>query len=107
MKVNVFHHSQSHSQSRVRKSAQTWLQCLSAAFTSHLSALSGFAQGLGYLLASAGPLLIGLLHSVTGSWTVPVVILLGVSGGQFVAGLLASRDKTISAADLDPAPALS
>ena len=71
------------------------------------AALSGFAQGLGYLLASAGPLLIGLLHSVTGSWTVPVIILLGVSVGQFVAGLLASRDKTISAADLDPAPALS
>jgi MFS transporter, CP family, cyanate transporter len=70
------------------------------------AALSGFAQGLGYLLASAGPLLIGLLHSVTGSWTVPVVILLCVSGGQFVTGLLASRDKTIGAADLEPAPAI-
>jgi MFS transporter, CP family, cyanate transporter len=70
------------------------------------AALSGFAQGLGYLLASAGPLLIGLLHSVTGSWTVPVVILLSVSGGQFVTGLLASRDKTICAADLEPAAAI-
>jgi MFS transporter, CP family, cyanate transporter len=70
------------------------------------AALSGFAQGLGYLLASAGPLLIGLLHSVTGSWTVPVVILLSVSGGQFVTGLLASRDKTIGAADLEPAAAI-
>ncbi len=69
------------------------------------AALSGFAQGLGYLLAAAGPLLIGLLHSVTGSWTVPVVILLCVSGCQFVTGLLASRDKTIGAADLEPAPA--
>ncbi|MGN6792013.1 MAG: CynX/NimT family MFS transporter [Streptosporangiaceae bacterium] len=75
---------------------------------SHTSAaLSGFAQGLGYLLASAGPLLIGALHSVTGSWTIPVVILLGVSGGQFVTGLLASRDKTIGASDLQPSPALS
>jgi CP family cyanate transporter-like MFS transporter len=70
------------------------------------AALSGFAQGLGYLLASAGPLLIGLLHSVTGSWTVPVVILLSVSGGQFVTGLLASRDKAIGAADLQPAAAM-
>jgi CP family cyanate transporter-like MFS transporter len=71
---------------------------------SHIAAdLSGFAQGLGYLLAAAGPLLIGLLHSMTGSWTVPVVILLCVSGGQFVTGLLASRDKTIGAADLEPA----
>jgi cyanate permease len=40
---------------------------------------------------------------MTGSWTVPVVILLCVSGGQFVTGLLASRDKTIGAADLEPA----
>jgi CP family cyanate transporter-like MFS transporter len=70
------------------------------------AALSGFAQGVGYLLASAGPLLIGLLHSVTSSWTVPVVILLFVSGGQFVTGLLASRDKTIRAADLEPAAAI-
>ena len=70
------------------------------------AALSGFAQGVGYLLASAGPLLIGLLHSVTGSWTVPVAILLAVSGGQFVTGLLASRDKTIGAADLQPAAAM-
>jgi CP family cyanate transporter-like MFS transporter len=71
------------------------------------AALSGFAQGLGYLLAAAGPLLIGLLHSVTGSWTVPVIILLGIGVGQFATGLLASRDKTISAADLEPAPAIS
>ena len=72
---------------------------------SHTSAaLSGFAQSLGYLLASTGPLLIGLLHSVTGSWTVPIAILLGVGVGQLVMGLLASRDKTISAADLE-APA--
>ena len=68
---------------------------------SHIAAsLSGFAQGLGYLLASAGPLLIGLLHSVTGSWTVPIAILLVVGCGQLVAGLLAGRDKTISATDV-------
>jgi CP family cyanate transporter-like MFS transporter len=72
------------------------------------AALSGFAQGAGYLLASAGPLLIGLLHSATGSWTLPVVILLGVAGGQLVTGLLASGDKTISVADLErAAPARS
>lgn len=67
------------------------------------AALSGFAQGLGYLLASAGPLLIGFLRAATGSWTIPIAILLGIGAGQFVAGLLASRDKTITAADLEPA----
>jgi CP family cyanate transporter-like MFS transporter len=64
------------------------------------AALSGFAQGVGYLLASAGPLLIGLLHSATGSWTIPVLVLLGVGGGQLVAGLLAGRAKTIGSSDL-------
>ncbi|HKU10559.1 MAG TPA: MFS transporter [Sinomonas sp.] len=32
-------------------------------------AVSGFAQGLGYLLACAGPLLAGILHDATGAWT--------------------------------------
>ena len=66
------------------------------------AALSGFAQGLGYLLASTGPLLVGFLRSATGSWTVPITILLVVGLGQLVAGLLASRDRTIHAADLEP-----
>ncbi len=73
------------------------------------AALSGFAQGLGYLLASAGPLLIGLLHSVTGSWTVPILVLLGVSGrAAGRSGLLASRAITIGATGtVSPAPARS
>ncbi|WP_138413128.1 CynX/NimT family MFS transporter [Sinomonas gamaensis] len=32
-------------------------------------AVSGFAQGLGYLLACAGPLFAGILHDATGAWT--------------------------------------
>ncbi|CAH0533241.1 2-nitroimidazole transporter [Vibrio stylophorae] len=32
------------------------------------AALSGMAQCMGYLLAATGPILFGLLHSVTGSW---------------------------------------
>ena len=68
------------------------------------AALSGFAQGVGYLLASTGPLLVGFLRSATGSWTVPITILLVVGAGQLVTGMLASRDKTIRAADLEPSP---
>ena len=67
------------------------------------AALSGFAQGAGYLIASAGPLLIGFLHSTTGSWTIPVLVLLGVGGGQLVAGLLAGRARTIAASGSAPA----
>ncbi|MFD9733202.1 CynX/NimT family MFS transporter [Umezawaea sp. NPDC059074] len=41
-------------------------------------ALSGFAQGVAYALGALGPLLVGLLHDVSGGWTVPLLFLLGV-----------------------------
>ena len=71
------------------------------------AALSGFAQGAGYLIASAGPLLIGFLHSATRSWTIPVLVLLGVGGGQLASGLLAGRAKTIAATGVAPAGAVA
>lgn len=40
-------------------------------------ALSGFGQGMGYAFACTGPLLFGLLHQWTGSWTVPFAFLFG------------------------------
>src|ERR1700722_8326252 len=39
------------------------------------ASLSAFAQSAGYLVASAGPLELGLLHSATGSWNFPVAVL--------------------------------
>ncbi|WP_143965982.1 CynX/NimT family MFS transporter [Gordonia zhaorongruii] len=39
------------------------------------SALSGFGQGVGYLLACAGPLLFGILHDTTHGWGVPFLLL--------------------------------
>jgi MFS transporter, CP family, cyanate transporter len=59
------------------------------------ASLSGFAQAGGYLLASTGPLLIGVLHAVTGGWTVPVWLLLGFTALQLVVGWLAGRDLTL------------
>lgn len=41
--------------------------------------VSGFIQPAGYLMAGAGPLLIGLIHGWTGSWTVPLLLLLASS----------------------------
>ncbi|MFT4200993.1 CynX/NimT family MFS transporter [Gordonia sp. (in: high G+C Gram-positive bacteria)] len=40
------------------------------------AALSGFAQGAGYLLACTGPLLVGVLHEATHGWTAPAAFLL-------------------------------
>ena len=39
-------------------------------------ALSGFTQGAGYLVAAAGPFVVGVIHAATGGWTVPIGFLL-------------------------------
>ncbi len=61
------------------------------------ASLSSFAQAAGYLLASAGPLEVGLLHSATGSWNVPVMVLFGLTGILLLAGLLAARPRVLPA----------
>jgi CP family cyanate transporter-like MFS transporter len=62
------------------------------------ASLSSLAQSAGYLLASAGPLFAGLLHSATGSWNLPVAVLLVLNGVLLFAGLLAARDRELPAA---------
>src|SRR5699024_9222366 len=53
-------------------------------------ALSGFTQGMGYLIAGTGPLLTGVLHDITGQWTAPLVFVvalaafMGLSGRYYV-----------------------
>ncbi|MET8052359.1 MULTISPECIES: CynX/NimT family MFS transporter [unclassified Streptosporangium] len=55
------------------------------------AALSAFGQSTGYLIAGAGPLVIGFTHESTGGWTLPFLLLLGVVAVQFVAGWYAGR----------------
>ncbi|MER5960732.1 MFS transporter [Streptomyces sp. NPDC002057] len=57
--------------------------------------LSGMAQTVGYLLAAAGPLAAGALHQATGSWTLPICVVLGVCAAALGVGLLAARDRTV------------
>ena len=61
------------------------------------ASLSGFAQSVGYLVATTGPLAVGFLHSAIGGWTVPVVVLLVITGLQLMAGWPAARDVTLPA----------
>jgi MFS transporter, CP family, cyanate transporter len=60
------------------------------------SGLSGMAQSIGYLLAALGPLLFGLLHDLTRSWTIPLLALVIVTLGLFAVGLGAGRAATIA-----------
>lgn len=57
--------------------------------------LSGMAQGLGYLLASTGPLLFGMLHDASHGWTLPFVMFLGVFVVQMVTGAVAGRNRYV------------
>lgn len=56
---------------------------------------STLAQAVGYLVASAGPLELGLLHSATGSWSLPVAVLFALNGCLLAAGLLAGRPRVL------------
>jgi CP family cyanate transporter-like MFS transporter len=49
------------------------------------------AQGVGYILASGGPLLAGLLHSWTGSWNVVALFCLAIGACLLASGLGAGR----------------
>ena len=55
------------------------------------ASLSAFSQSVGYLVASVGPLEVGLLHTATGSWDIPVGLLLVLSACELAVGLLAAR----------------
>ncbi|MEV0149802.1 MULTISPECIES: MFS transporter [unclassified Nonomuraea] len=59
------------------------------------AALSAFGQSAGYLMAGAGPLAVGLLHDLTGGWTLPYAMLFVVLAAQLVTGLYAGRRRYI------------
>jgi MFS transporter, CP family, cyanate transporter len=70
---------------------------LRAPDSGHAAALSGMAQSVGYLLAAGGPFLFGVLRDVTGSWKVPLELLLTVTICLLIAGIGAARDAHVGA----------
>jgi MFS transporter, CP family, cyanate transporter len=68
------------------------------------ASLSAFAQSVGYLVASVGPLMVGLLHSATGSWNIPVALLLVLCAAELATGLLAGRPLQLPSVTPPPAP---
>ena len=58
--------------------------------------LSGMAQTFGYLLAASGPTVLGLVHDLTGAWTIPVASLAVCVGAILIVGLFAGRDALVA-----------
>jgi CP family cyanate transporter-like MFS transporter len=59
--------------------------------------LSASAQSIGYLVAAAGPLAVGLLHELTDAWTTSLVLLLVLVVVQIAVGISASRPRLVGA----------
>ena len=59
------------------------------------AALSGMAQSIGYLLAGAGPALVGILHDASGTWTLPLALLAAVAFLQAIFAVLSGRNRFI------------
>ena len=53
--------------------------------------LSSMAQGVGYLISACGPIILATLHSLTGSWTVGLVVLIALTTIELTVGLRAGR----------------
>ncbi|GLZ16393.1 MFS transporter [Actinomadura sp. NBRC 104425] len=80
------------------------LLSLRAATPSVAARMSGMAQTGGYLLAGVGPLFVGVLHTATGGWHVPLGLLLALLVPEIVFGLLAARPSFVHDDAADPEP---
>jgi MFS transporter, CP family, cyanate transporter len=65
--------------------------------------LSGMAQTIGYGLAAAGPLVLGLLHDASGGWGLPLTVLLALTVPLVAVGLGAGRARWVGVAHETPA----
>lgn len=68
----------------------------------HAAQLSSMAQGFGYVLAATGPVALGALHDASGTWTVPLIVLLAMLVPQLLFGMAAARNRHVRES---PAPA--
>jgi CP family cyanate transporter-like MFS transporter len=59
------------------------------------TALSGVVQTIGYSIGAVGPLLVGVLHSQTGGWTVPLLFLLATALVAAISGAMLARPRFV------------
>ncbi|MEO6826573.1 MAG: MFS transporter [Microbacteriaceae bacterium] len=58
-------------------------------------ALSGFSQGIGYTVAAFGPLMMGVLHQLTGAWIGAIIFLIGTALACALAGVVLARPRML------------
>ena len=61
-----------------------------------VASLTAMTLCVGYLVASAGPWLLGAVHDASGDWALPLVVLIAITLAELVPGLPAARARTIA-----------
>ena len=62
---------------------------------SSATTVSGFVQGIGYVIAASGPLVVGFLHEATGGWTAPLLFLLAIVALAIPAAVIFARPRFV------------
>jgi CP family cyanate transporter-like MFS transporter len=66
--------------------------------THHMATeLSGYVNTVGYLIAAAGPIVVGAVHELTDSWFIPLLVLALFATVLLPAGAVLARESTIEA----------
>lgn len=73
------------------------LMILRAPDSQRASDLGGMAQGVGYLFASTGPIIVGAIHDATDSWEIPFIVVALLLVPYATAAWLAGRPRMVSA----------
>jgi len=60
--------------------------------------VSGMAQSVGYLIAAAGPVLLGFMHDITADWILPITIVGMIGIILIVTGMKSGADRKIASA---------
>ena len=81
------------------------LPVLRGAGAAAVAALTALSLSVGYFIAAAGPTLVGLAHDLSGGWTAPLLLMIGITLAEVVPGWHAARRWTIGETELNDAPA--
>jgi MFS transporter, CP family, cyanate transporter len=61
-----------------------------------VASLMAMTLCVGYLVAAAGPWLLGAVHDAAGDWSAPLVVLIAITLAELVPGVVAARASTIA-----------
>jgi MFS transporter, CP family, cyanate transporter len=58
---------------------------------SEVAALSAMSMGVGYLIAAAGPAIVGAVFDATGAWDWPIAVIMVMTVAQWPAALYSAK----------------